>query len=269
MKPDTYMPLVIGDYLKDTSRLSCEEHGAYLLLLMDYWVNGPLPNNDKNLATICKISALRWRVIRKSIQRYFTVKDGYWRNKRADEELQRANEKSGKARDAANSRWGRSGRIADAYADAMRTDMPGACPASATATASSKVENNPDTAALAADSITALTNDIEKTVSSAHESFGFGLRTMVEMLLSEGHTEAELREAATCAIGRDPKNPNYLRNTVRGRRDDAARTPPRKPRYNPTDASSPDAVRERRTGILAGFGEKLHGNGPASHEEGS
>ena len=40
----------LGDYSKDTAHLTMLEDGAYLLLIMDYWTNGPLPDDDAALA---------------------------------------------------------------------------------------------------------------------------------------------------------------------------------------------------------------------------
>lgn len=95
-KPDTWMPIVIGDYLKDTKRLTTEQHGAYLLLLMDYWVNGPPADDDEELAAITGLEPKAWKKNRPKLERYFRVEGGRWRNKRADEELIEAAERKRK-----------------------------------------------------------------------------------------------------------------------------------------------------------------------------
>ncbi|WP_438379104.1 DUF1376 domain-containing protein, partial [Escherichia coli] len=50
-----YMQLYIADYLADTMHLSAEEHGAYLLLMFNYWQTGkPIPKN--RLAKIARLN---------------------------------------------------------------------------------------------------------------------------------------------------------------------------------------------------------------------
>jgi uncharacterized protein YdaU (DUF1376 family) len=88
-KPDTWMPLVIGDYLKDTTRLTTEQHGAYLLLIMSYWVDGPPVDDDSDLAAITGLDAKSWRKHREKLLRFFRVEFGHWRHKRIDAELER------------------------------------------------------------------------------------------------------------------------------------------------------------------------------------
>jgi uncharacterized protein YdaU (DUF1376 family) len=95
-RPDVWFPLVVGDYLKDTSRLTTEQHGAYLLLLMDYWTKGPPPDDDAALASITKLDARTWRKQRPRLASFFRIVDGVWRHKRVDEELIRWAEKKAK-----------------------------------------------------------------------------------------------------------------------------------------------------------------------------
>jgi uncharacterized protein YdaU (DUF1376 family) len=52
-----WFPFYVGDYTRDTARLTTEAHGAYLLLMLDYWVNGAPPDDDETLATITKLPA--------------------------------------------------------------------------------------------------------------------------------------------------------------------------------------------------------------------
>jgi uncharacterized protein YdaU (DUF1376 family) len=96
------MPLYIGDYAKDTRRLTTLQHGAYILLIMDYWCNGGLPDDDGMLARIAGLSDEEWRCVRIAIAPLF--RPG-WHHKRIDEELKKASEKSRKAKESACNRW--------------------------------------------------------------------------------------------------------------------------------------------------------------------
>lgn len=89
-KPDTWMPLYIGDYLQDTTRLSTEQHGAYLLLIMDYWTNGPLPDDDAALAHVTRLQPAAWKKNRPMLSRFFSIEDGEWHHKRIDDEHAKA-----------------------------------------------------------------------------------------------------------------------------------------------------------------------------------
>lgn len=128
-KNDTWMPLYIGDYLADTSRLTTEQHGAYLLILMDYWRNGPPLDDEEELATITKLSVAQWRKHAAKIKPLFTSIDGRLHQKRAEEERQKAGMVSSKRSEAgkagAAKKWGKTdGKhgdkpMANAMANAM------------------------------------------------------------------------------------------------------------------------------------------------------
>ena len=103
-KVDIWMPLYVADYLSATSRLTTEQHGAYLLLLMDYWKNGPPPDNDGVLAQITKLSPDAWSNARTMLQGYFQQHAGQWLHSRVEQELAKANHNK-----EVNSRRGKAG----------------------------------------------------------------------------------------------------------------------------------------------------------------
>jgi uncharacterized protein YdaU (DUF1376 family) len=79
-----WMPLYVGDYLRDTRDLNTLQHGAYLLLIMHYWQHDALPTDDARLAAIAGLSVAQWRRIREPVQAKFA--EG-WRHKRIEAEL--------------------------------------------------------------------------------------------------------------------------------------------------------------------------------------
>jgi uncharacterized protein YdaU (DUF1376 family) len=81
-----WMPLYVGDYLGDTGHLTTTQHGAYLLLMMHYWRKGELPDDDRQLSKIAKLSMKTWCDYRATLQDFFY--DG-WKHKRIEAELQR------------------------------------------------------------------------------------------------------------------------------------------------------------------------------------
>ncbi|MBL4838138.1 MAG: DUF1376 domain-containing protein [Kordiimonadaceae bacterium] len=59
------MPMYWDAYLADTTHLSAEEHGAYLLLMAAMWRrNGFVPDDDVDNARILKVSKGKWRKIK-------------------------------------------------------------------------------------------------------------------------------------------------------------------------------------------------------------
>jgi uncharacterized protein YdaU (DUF1376 family) len=131
-KTDIWMPLYIGDYLADTSRLTTEQHGAYLLLLMDYWRSGRLPDNDQVLAQITKLSSDAWSNARAMLEQFFSIEDGYWIHKRVEQELSQAVDNKTKnhqrAVDAANARWKKQQNDATSNANSNAQAMLKQCP---------------------------------------------------------------------------------------------------------------------------------------------
>ena len=82
-----WLPLYVGDYLRDTRDLNTLQHGAYLLLIMHYWQHDALPTDDARLAAIAGLPVAQWRRIREPVQAKFS--DG-WKHKRIEAEIAKA-----------------------------------------------------------------------------------------------------------------------------------------------------------------------------------
>jgi uncharacterized protein YdaU (DUF1376 family) len=111
-----YIPLYVADYLADTSHLSTLEHGAYLLLIMNYWQRGePLPASDLHLSRIARMTPEEWASVRPSLEPFFVVETDAWRHGRIEIELAKVLDKSTKASDAGIV----ASKARDAFEDAM------------------------------------------------------------------------------------------------------------------------------------------------------
>ena len=87
-----YMQLYIADYLADTMHLSAEEHGAYLLLMFNYWQTGkPIPKN--RLAKIARLTNERWADVEPSLQEFFCDNGEEWVHLRIEEDMASVREK--------------------------------------------------------------------------------------------------------------------------------------------------------------------------------
>lgn len=83
-----WMPMYWADYFGDTLHLTTEEHGAYLLLIGAYWRRGgPLPDDDKLLKNITKLSRFQWKNHRETLAEFFEISRGVWKHKRVQKEI--------------------------------------------------------------------------------------------------------------------------------------------------------------------------------------
>lgn len=112
----TWMPFYVGDYARATLNLTTQEHGAYLLLILHYWDNGGIPDDDEELAVITRLTMPEWQKARQRLSRLFL--EG-WKHKRIDEELAKAAEKYAKRAAA-----GKAGGNASAAAKQKASKRP-------------------------------------------------------------------------------------------------------------------------------------------------
>jgi uncharacterized protein YdaU (DUF1376 family) len=132
------MPLYVADYLRDTRKLTTAEHGAYLLLIMEYWTAKELPADDRQLSRIVGMTSAEWRKAKPNVQAFFT---GGWRHRRIDDEIAKAEAKHGRRSEA-----GKRGGIASAKSKQNPSNADGNVPASSSQPQSERKEEKEDPA---------------------------------------------------------------------------------------------------------------------------
>lgn len=82
-----YMQLYVADYLADTMHLTTEEHGAYLLLIFNYWQTGkPIPK--VRLARIARVASDRWLEIEPALSEFFESDGEQWIHLRIERDIE-------------------------------------------------------------------------------------------------------------------------------------------------------------------------------------
>lgn len=82
-----YMPIYISDLLAEAENLNAMEFGAYMLLLMFYWDNRGLPDEERRLGYIIRsYDGKDWRKVRTKIKALFGPN---WTHAKLDVELKK------------------------------------------------------------------------------------------------------------------------------------------------------------------------------------
>ncbi len=93
------MPMFWDAYLADTTHLTTEEHGAYMLLLGAMWRrNGWVPDDDRDNARILGLTLGKWRKIKARLAGFLTFQNGEITQKKLLETWENTQEKIEKNR---------------------------------------------------------------------------------------------------------------------------------------------------------------------------
>ncbi len=213
MSKRPWMPLYIADYLKKTTHLGALESGAYLHLIMDYWQNGRLPDDDKQLARIAKMTDPQWRKAKSGLAAFFQPG---WKHERIEEELAKVADISNKRRTAAEKRH----RGAPANADAI---APAKAPTLHTLHFTSEQASKSEYAAARAIELRkAIVQAFERANSPAVPD-----TSRVDLWLSQGYDPNIILATVATVIARKPSisSLNYFDNAIREAHDYKAPTP--------------------------------------------
>ena len=223
MKVDIWMPIYIGDYIRDTQELTAEEHGAYFLLLMHYWQkDGKIGNNVKRLSVVAKTSK---ETISYLLENYFILNNGNYRNKRADIEMESAKARSSAARKNVQKRWNKQKDdtiVLPPYNDGNTIDdtesipngysSPSPSPPSSSLPASSSTPS--DIKNLLSDEIKEIMSYFNEICGTAYKDTSQKTKSLIQARTNEGFTVDDFKIVIRKKYeswNNDPKMREYLR----------------------------------------------------------
>lgn len=82
-----WMAFWVAEYLADTTHLTTQQHGAYVLLILRYWATGGIPNDDAHLAQIVRLDLDTWLREKPTVLAFF---NDDLTHKRIEQELTKA-----------------------------------------------------------------------------------------------------------------------------------------------------------------------------------
>lgn len=111
---DIWMPIYIGDMLAKTTRMTTEQIGASFLLMMDYWRNGAIPDDNNIIASITRLSSSKVKALKAILisSNLLNIHDGEIHSEYLDDLKNQAESnksaKAERAKKAAEARWNKS-----------------------------------------------------------------------------------------------------------------------------------------------------------------
>jgi uncharacterized protein YdaU (DUF1376 family) len=240
-RADTWMPLYIADYLRDTMHLSAEQHGAYLLLLMACWSRGgSLPDNDAQLAGIARMPLAAWRRNAPIIRAFFDSEGGALVQGRVSAEIDRA-KRITEVRREAGAKGGRPGAQNEskpkpkAFANGQQTETPSqkTVTVSEPTGSSTSEPNGSEPGGLVIDFDRDAWTGAVTVLRSRGDASEKGARSFFGKLLSENGLEARdlLPAIASAQVNGTADPQGYLRKAAQGISKRRADSRPRRQAY--------------------------------------
>ena len=152
-----WMPLYVGDLQAKFTRLSSEQIGSAVLLMMDFWKNGPIPNESHILMSVTKLTSPKTKSLLTTLKalNLFEEKDGFiqsaYLSLLKDQAIQNQKMKSERGKIAAQFRWNKSTSNADASnlqcisnAQALLEECPSSSSSSTSSSSNLPLSKNKD-----------------------------------------------------------------------------------------------------------------------------